>query len=64
MMQILNEYFFHYNPNEKLWYAFMKDDTTKYLKGIKKISMRCADLDELVTDILIKHNVILDETEV
>jgi len=50
----LYDYLFHYNPYQKMWYAFRREDHTKFFNGDKKGSMKNADLDELVTTIMIK----------
>lgn len=54
-MDKLYDYLFHYNPYQKVWYAFNKNDSTAYFNGNRKIAMKNEDLDELVTDIMIKH---------
>lgn len=37
-----------------MWYAFRREDHTKFFNGDKKGSMKNVDLDELVTTIMIK----------
>jgi hypothetical protein len=51
----LYDYLFHYNPYQKVWYAFNKNDSTAYFNGDRKIAIKNEDLDELVTDILMKY---------
>lgn len=50
----LYDYIFHYNPYQELWYAFKREDSNKYFSGNKKGMMYNKDLDELVTDLLVK----------
>jgi hypothetical protein len=50
----LYDYLFHYNPYQKIWYGFKKEDSHKYFNGNGKIAMKSPDLDELVTDIIVK----------
>ena len=63
-MEKLYDYLFHYNPYEKVWYAFKREEHGDYFNGKKKGMLRNSDLNEILTDILIKNNIKLDETEV
>jgi hypothetical protein len=60
-MEKLYDYLFHYNPFQKLWYAFKREDYNKYFNGDKKELMKHADIEELVTMILTKEYKIKDE---
>lgn len=52
----LYDYLFHYNPYQKMWYAFRREDSNTYFNGNKKGLMKHSDLDELVTNIIIKSH--------
>lgn len=55
-MNNLYEYIFHYNPYKKFWYGFKHENLTNYLAGSRKGVMWDVDLDELVTQIIIKES--------
>lgn len=53
-MDKLYDYLFHYNPYEKIWYGFKRDDSHKYFNGSKKGIMKAAEIEDLITEILVK----------
>ena len=55
-MDKLYDYLFHYNPYEKLWYAFKRDESHKYFNGDKKGVMKDPEIEELITSILVKNH--------
>lgn len=55
-MNILYDYLFHYNPYKRLWYAFKRDEASKYFNGELKNTMKHPELDELIINIIEKDS--------
>lgn len=55
-MNELYDYLFHYNPYEKMWYCFRREDSHRYFNGNKKGIAKSSELEELVTDIIVKNS--------
>ena len=51
------DYLFHYNPYEKLWYAFKRDGYNEYFSGKTKKNyiMKHEDLGALTNELLINN---------
>jgi len=56
-MEKLYDFLFHYNPYQKTWYAFKKEDSHAYFNGNRKIAIKNKEIDELIIDIMIKHRI-------
>jgi hypothetical protein len=52
----LYDYLFHYNPYQKMWYAFYRDESNQYFNGDRKRVMKNPDIDELITEIIMKDS--------
>lgn len=51
---VLYDYLFHYNPYQKLWYAFKREESNKYFNGDKKGLLSAPEIEDLITEILVK----------
>lgn len=54
-MEQLYDYLFHYNPYQKIWYAFKREAHNDYFNGKKVELIKGKDIDDVITDILVKH---------
>lgn len=56
--EFLNNYLFHYNPYEKKWYAFERENTTVYFNDREKLkdNLFTALSSWEVRDLVIKHH--------